>query len=64
MNSPVAGGTNISQTINSPTVNLSLPAASFGAPGHEQYEEWRELIDEIHESIEQMGYAFMPILAL
>ncbi len=55
---------NISQTINSPTVNLSLPVASFGAPGHEQYEEWRELIDEIHESIEQMGYAFMPILAL
>jgi hypothetical protein len=62
-NSPVASGTNISQTINSPTVNLSLPAPSFGAPGSERYEEWRELIDEIHESIEQMGYAFVPIVA-
>jgi len=62
-NSPVASGTNISQTINSPTVNLSLPAPSFGAPGRERYEEWRELIDEIHESIEQMWYAFVPVVA-
>src|SRR6266481_3047026 len=62
-NSPVASGTNISQTINSPTVNLSLPTPLFGAPGRERYEEWRELIDEIHESIEQMGYAFVPIVA-
>jgi hypothetical protein len=31
-NSPVASGSNISQTINSPTVNLSLPTPSFGAP--------------------------------
>src|SRR6266436_2538579 len=63
INSPVASGTNISQTINSPTVNLSLPTPLFGAPGRERYEEWRELIDEIHESIEQMGYAFVPIVA-
>jgi len=34
-NSPVASGTNISQTVNSPTVNLSLPVAPFGAPGPE-----------------------------
>src|SRR6266478_2827197 len=61
--SPVASGTNISQTINSPTVNLSLPAPSFGAPGRERYDEWRELVDEIHESIEQMWYAFVPLVA-
>jgi hypothetical protein len=62
-NSPVASGSHISQNINSPTLNLSLPTPSFGAPGRERYKEWRELIDEIHESIEQMGYAFVPIVA-
>jgi len=56
----VASGANISQTINSPTLNLSLPAPSFGAPGRERYVEWREVIDEIHESVEQMGYALCP----
>src|SRR5437773_6605779 len=55
-NSPVASGTNISQTINSPTVNLSLPVPT-GGMDRERYEEWRELDDEINGSIEQMGYA-------
>lgn len=62
--SPVASGTNISQRINSPTVNLSLVAPTLGTPGRERYDEWRELIEEIHESIEQMGYAFMPLVAV
>src|SRR5258708_6513964 len=61
--SPVASGSNISQNINSPTFNLSLPAPISGTPARERYEEWRETIDEIHESIEQMGYAFVEILA-
>jgi hypothetical protein len=60
-NSPVASGSNISQTINSSTLNLSLPAPASGAPGHERYREWREVIDEVHEALEQMGYAFVPI---
>ena len=60
-NSPVASGNNISQTINSPTVNLSLPAPT-GIQGNARYAEWRELIDEINGSIEQMGYAFMPLV--
>jgi hypothetical protein len=62
-NSPVASGTNIAQTINPPTLNLSLPTPTSGTPGREQYDEWRELIDEIHESIEQMGWAFVDAVA-
>ncbi len=62
--SAVASGTNISQKINSPTtINLSLPAPTSGTPGRERYDEWRELIDEIHESIDQMGWAFVPVVA-
>jgi len=61
--SPLASGTNITQKINSPTtINLSLPAP-IGAPGSERYNEWRELIDEIHESIQRMGWAFVDIVA-
>ncbi len=62
-NSPIASGSNISQTINSSTLNLSLPAPASGAPGRERYDEWRHVIDEVHEALEQMGYAFVPILA-
>jgi hypothetical protein len=60
--SPVASGTGITQNVNSPTFNLSLPAVAPGSPGSERYNEWRELIDEIHESIVRMGYAFMPLV--
>jgi hypothetical protein len=62
INSPVATRANIWQTINSPKLNLSLPAPTSGTPGRERYDEWRELIDEIHESIEQMGWAFVPLV--
>lgn len=62
-NSPVASGTNISQTINSPTLNLSLPVATSGTPSRERYDEWRELTNEIHASIEQMWWAFVDAVA-
>lgn len=62
VDSPVASGTGIIQTVNSPTINVSLPAPAPGSPGNERYNEWRELIDEIHESIVRMGYAFMPLV--
>jgi hypothetical protein len=60
--SPVASGSNILQTVNSPTYNVSLrvPTAA-GAPGNERYSEWRELIHELHESFQQIGYAFLPL---
>lgn len=35
---------------------MSLP----GAPGNDRYNEWRELIREIHESFEIMANAFLP----
>src|SRR5271169_180561 len=59
--SPVASGSNISQKINSPTLNVSLPAPTPGVPGNERYSEWRELIHELHESFQQIGYAFLPL---
>jgi hypothetical protein len=59
--SPVASGSNISQKVNSPTFNVSLPASTLSAPGGERYGEWRELIHELHESFQQMGYAFLPV---
>jgi hypothetical protein len=61
MDSPVASGSNISQKVNSPTINLSLPATTASVPGGERYGEWRELIHELHESLQQMGYAFLPM---
>jgi len=61
--SPVASGSNISQFINSPTLHVSLPVPILGTPARERYEEWRETIDEVHDGIEQIGYAFVPILA-
>ena len=59
--SPVASGTGIVQTVNSPTINVSLPAPAPGTPGNERYNEWRELTSEIHESLQQMAYAFVPL---
>jgi len=53
-NSPVASGTNISQTINSPTVNLSLPAKM--PTTDEDQSSWPDVILEcqwpslVHES--------------
>src|SRR5437016_12770523 len=61
VDSPVASGTGIIQTVNSPTINVSLPAPAPGTPGSERYNEWRELISEIHESLQQMAYAFVPL---
>ena len=59
--SPVATGSHISQRVNSPNVSLTLPVLPSGAPGRERYEEWRELIHELHEALSQIGYAFLPI---
>ncbi len=56
--SPVASGTGITQNVNSPTFNLSLPAAVPGSPGSERYNEWRELTQEMHESLQIMVNAF------
>jgi hypothetical protein len=63
-NSPVAAGSNITQTVNSPTVNVTLPAPPSSPAGREKYEEWRELIRELHESFIQIGYAFLPLNAI
>ena len=67
----VATGSKIQQTVNtptvvnsSPTINLSLPAPPAEARARAKYEEWRELIKELHESLGQIGYAFYPILAI
>jgi hypothetical protein len=59
--SPVASGSNILQRVNSPTYNVSLPASTPGVPGNEKYSEWRELIHDLHESFQQIGYAFLPL---
>jgi hypothetical protein len=59
VDSPVASGSNITQNINSPIINLSLPTPMSGTPAHDRYREWRETIDEIHESIDKMRYAFV-----
>src|SRR6267142_4449751 len=56
--SPVASGTGITQNVNSPTFNVSLPAAAPGSPGSDRYNEWRELTNEIHESLKAMASAF------
>lgn len=56
--SPVASGTGITQNVNSPTFNVSLPAATPGSPGSERYNEWRELTNEIRESLKIMANAF------
>src|SRR5260370_23967451 len=53
--SPVASGTGITQNVNSPTFNVSLPAAAPGSPGNDRYNEWRELTNEIHESLKIMA---------
>ena len=60
VDSPVASGTGIIQTVNSPTINVSLPAPAPGSPGNERYNEWRELIDEIHESRTTLGGCMDP----
>jgi hypothetical protein len=57
--SPVASGTGITQNVNSPTFNVSLPAAAPGSPGNDRYNEWRELTNEIHESLKIMASAFL-----
>jgi len=56
--SPVASGTGITQTVNSPTFNLSLPLSAHAAPGNERYNEWRELTNELHEGFRVMAKAF------
>ncbi len=60
--SVLASGFNISQNINSPTLNFSLPAPTSGTPARERYDEWREIIDEIHEALDQMANAFLPFV--
>jgi hypothetical protein len=60
-NSPVASGSGNTQNINAPVFNVSLPASTPGAPGNQRYSEWRELIHELHESFQQIGYAFLPL---
>lgn len=64
----VTTGSKIQQTVNSPTVvhssptiNLSLPTPPAEAPARARYEEWRELINELHKSFGQIGFAFLPI---
>jgi hypothetical protein len=37
-----------------------LFAPPTSATGRERYDEWRELTDELHESLIQIGYAFLP----
>ena len=60
-NSPVVGGSGNTQNVNAPVFNVSLPASTPGAPGNQRYSEWRELIHELHESFQQIGYAFLPL---
>jgi hypothetical protein len=63
----VATGSNISQSINSPTVlhwptiNLPPPSPPSGTTDQQRYNEWRELIGEIDKSFIQIGYAFHDI---
>jgi len=56
-----SGTTSRKQSLSN--VNLSFARSISRRTGSERIEEWRELIDEIHESIDQMGYAFVPIVA-
>lgn len=59
-NSPVASGANISQPINSPTVNLSLPAPTSGTLGRERYDEWRELEQLAGQLVEELA-SYRPL---
>ncbi len=58
--SPVASGSNISQTVISPTLNVTLPTSSSVSVSPERYKEWRDLIDEMDTAIEDMAHVFVP----
>lgn len=60
-NSPVVGGSGNTQNVNAPVFNVSLLDSTPGAPGSPRYSEWRELVHELHESFQQIGYAFLPL---
>jgi hypothetical protein len=60
--SPVASGSGITQ--NSHNVSLTVPFVPSSAPGRERADEWRELRDELHEALVQIGYAFIPLNAI
>jgi hypothetical protein len=62
--SAVATGSGNTQHVNSHNVSYTIPVLPSGAPGHERSDEWRELTNELHEALAQIGYAFIPINAI
>jgi hypothetical protein len=57
----VATGAGITQHVNSHNVSYTIPHLPSGAPGRERSDEWRELVNELHDAFGQIGYAFIPL---